>query len=158
MMGSDWHATIGTINQPGVRVIPYPTGRIARYEVPGTLCLATIIRSLRDGIRLPASNRPCVRNSCTCLRYLDLLLEPVEVTEINLMSLFALALNRPELKLGEVLIPWIAVIGAFGFLAAWLVVAIMERTGLSRYVWHLPLFFLALVVLLSSVIGVLFQP
>ena len=86
------------------------------------------------------------------------MLEPVEVTEINLMSLFALALNRPELKLGEVLIPWIAVIGAFGFLAAWLVVAIMERTGLSRYVWHLPLFFLALVVLLSSVIGVLFQP
>jgi hypothetical protein len=84
------------------------------------------------------------------------LLEAVEV--INLMSLFALSLNLPELKLGEVLIPWIVVIGTFGFLAAWLVVAIMERTGLSRYVWHLPLFFLALVVLLSSVIGVLFQP
>ena len=80
------------------------------------------------------------------------------MSEINLMSLFAFSLNRPEFKLGEVLIPWIAVIGAFGFLAAWLVVAIMERTGLSRYVWHLPLFFLALVVLLSSVIGVLFQP
>jgi len=35
---------------------------------------------------------------------------------------------------------------------------IMERTGLSRYVWHLPLFFLALVVLLSSLIGMVFQP
>jgi hypothetical protein len=85
------------------------------------------------------------------------LLEPVEVIEINFMSFFA-TLNRPEMKLGEVLIPWIVVIGTFGFLAAWLVIAIMERTGLSRYVWHLPLFFLALVVLLSSVMGMLFQP
>lgn len=78
--------------------------------------------------------------------------------EINLMSFLAVSLNRPEMKLGEVLIPWIVVIGTFGFLAAWLVVAIMERTGLSRYVWHLPLFFLALIVLLSSVMGMLFQP
>jgi Protein of unknown function (DUF1656) len=86
------------------------------------------------------------------------LLEPVELIEINFMSFLALSLNRPEMKLGEVLIPWIVVVGTFGFLAAWLVVAIMERTGLSRYVWHLPLFFLALVVLLSSVMGMLFQP
>ena len=86
------------------------------------------------------------------------MLEPVEVIEINFMSFLALALNRPEMKLGEVLIPWVVVIGTFGFLAAWLVVAIMERTGFSRYVWHLPLFFLALVVLLSSVLGMLFQP
>jgi len=74
------------------------------------------------------------------------------------MSFLALTLNRPEMKLGEVLIPWIVIVGLFGFLAAWLLVAIMERTGLSRYVWHLPLFFLALVVLLSSVIGMFFQP
>jgi hypothetical protein len=31
-------------------------------------------------------------------------------------------------------------------LVAWLVVAIMEHAALSLYVWHLPLFFLALVV------------
>jgi hypothetical protein len=74
------------------------------------------------------------------------------------MELLRLDINRPELRLGEVLIPWIVVVGTFGFLAAWLVVAIMERTGLSRYVWHLPLFFLALVVLLTSVIGMMFQP
>jgi hypothetical protein len=124
--------------------------------------VATIIRSLRDkrsGTPSGLSRRkPCARNFRPPLRCLDLLLEPVEVIEINLMSFFALALNRPEMKLGEVLIPWIVVIGTFGFLAAWLVVAIMERTGLSRYVWHLPLFFLALVVLLSSVMGMLFQP
>jgi hypothetical protein len=74
------------------------------------------------------------------------------------MSLFALALNRPELRLTDLLIPWIVMIGLLGFLAAWLVVAIMERTGLSRYIWHLPLFFLALVVLFSSVIGLAFLP
>jgi hypothetical protein len=49
-------------------------------------------------------------------------------------------------------------VGTFGFLGAWLIIAIMERTGLSRYVWHLPLFFLALAVLLTSVIGMWFQP
>jgi hypothetical protein len=41
---------------------------------------------------------------------------------------------------------------------AWLVMAILERTGLSRHVWHLPLFFLALVVLFSSLIGMEFSP
>jgi hypothetical protein len=74
------------------------------------------------------------------------------------MSLFAVALNRPELRVTDLLIPWIVMIGLLGFLAAWLVVAIMERTGLSRYIWHLPLFFLALVVLFSSVIGLAFLP
>jgi hypothetical protein len=74
------------------------------------------------------------------------------------MELLALDLNRPEMQLGEVLIPWVVVVGTFGFLGAWLIIAILERTGLSRYVWHLPLFFLALAVLLTSMIGMLFQP
>jgi uncharacterized protein DUF1656 len=74
------------------------------------------------------------------------------------MSLFAVSLNRPEIKFTELLIPWIVVIALLGFLAAWLVVAIIERTGWSRYIWHLPLFFLALVVLFTSVIGMVFLP
>jgi hypothetical protein len=74
------------------------------------------------------------------------------------MRLFGLSLSQPEIRFTEVLIPWILMIGLLGFLAAWLVIAIVERTGLSRYVWHLPLFFLALVVLLSSVIGLAFLP
>ena len=61
--------------------------------------------------------------------------------------------NRPEFRILDLLIPWIFVISALGFLAAWLVVAILERTGLSRHIWHLPLFFLALAVLLASIIG-----
>jgi hypothetical protein len=74
------------------------------------------------------------------------------------VSLFALALNCPELKVTELLVPWIAMIGLLGFLGAWLVIAVLERTGLSRHVWHLPLFFLSLVILFSSLIGLAFLP
>ena len=68
------------------------------------------------------------------------------------LSVFGVA-NRPEFRIFDLLIPWIFVVSVLGFLAAWLVVAILERTGLSRHIWHLPLFFLALAVLLTSIIG-----
>jgi hypothetical protein len=74
------------------------------------------------------------------------------------MDLFAEALNRPEFKFTEVLVPWILIVGVLGFFTAWLVVAILERTGLSRYVWHLPLFFVGLGVLFSSLIGMAVFP
>jgi predicted naringenin-chalcone synthase len=76
----------------------------------------------------------------------------------QLVNLFAGALNRPEFRFSEVLVPWIVIVGMLGFLTAWLVVAILERTGLSRYVWHLPLFFVGLVVLVSSLIGMVVFP
>jgi hypothetical protein len=69
------------------------------------------------------------------------------------MNLLMAELNRPEFRLVDLLFPWIGVIWLLGFLAAWLVVAVMEYAGLSHYVWHLPLFFIALVILLSSLIG-----
>ena len=74
------------------------------------------------------------------------------------MKLLVVELNRPEFRFLDLLFPWIILIGLLGFLAAWLVVAIMEQTGLARYVWHLPLFFLAMVVLFSSIIGMLLAP
>jgi hypothetical protein len=76
----------------------------------------------------------------------------------QLVSVLTGALNRPELRFSEVLVPWIMIVGALGFLVAWLIVAIMEHTGLSRYVWHLPLFFVGLVILLSSLIGMVCSP
>jgi hypothetical protein len=76
----------------------------------------------------------------------------------QLVSFWAGALGQPELRFSEVLVPWIMIVGALGFLVAWLVVAIMEHTGLSRYVWHLPLFFVGLVILLSSLIGMMCSP
>lgn len=66
--------------------------------------------------------------------------------------------GQPELSVAGLLVPWIMFVGALGFLAAWLVMAILERTGLSRHLWHLPLFFVALLVLFSSLIGGLFFP
>jgi hypothetical protein len=77
---------------------------------------------------------------------------------IGIVIYLGVVLNRPEFRFGEVLVPWTTIIGALGFLAAWLVVAIMEHTGLSRYVWHLPLFFVGLVVLFSSLIGMAISP
>ncbi|MBV9672628.1 MAG: DUF1656 domain-containing protein [Verrucomicrobia bacterium] len=74
------------------------------------------------------------------------------------MSLIALALNQPELRVMDFLFPWNVVIGFLGFISAWLVVALMESTGLVRHVWHLPLFFLGLFVLFSSLIGIAFSP
>ena len=76
-------------------------------------------------------------------------------------SLFLVELfhmNQAEIQLGDLLIPWILAIGPIGFLLAWLVVAILEYTGLSRFVWHLPLFFVALVVLFTSLLGIIFRP
>ena len=75
-----------------------------------------------------------------------------------LFLLGLLPMNQAEIQVGDLLIPWIIVVGTIGFLLAWLVVAILEYTGLSRYVWHLPLFFVALVVLFTSLIGILFRP
>jgi amino acid transporter len=68
------------------------------------------------------------------------------------------ALDRPELEVFGLLVPWVMVIGAIGFLAAWLILTLLEITGWSRYVWHLPIFFLALVVLFSCLIGMVFSP
>jgi hypothetical protein len=68
------------------------------------------------------------------------------------------AMNQPEFRFLDLLFPWIFVVGLLGFLAAWLVIAVMENTGLSRHIWHLPLFFVALVVLLTSIIGFICLP
>ena len=67
-------------------------------------------------------------------------------------------MNEAEIRLLDLLVPWILVIGTIGFLLAWLVLAILEYTGLSRHIWHLPLFFVALVVLFASVLGIVFRP
>jgi hypothetical protein len=66
--------------------------------------------------------------------------------------------GRPEMSVAGLLVPWIVTIAVLGFLLAWLVTAILERTGLARHVWHLPLCFLALVILFSSLIGAVFLP
>ena len=85
------------------------------------------------------------------------------IAELIVKTLAAAGVNptscgQAELSVAGLLVPWITIVGALGFLAAWLVAAILERTGLSRHVWHLPLFFLALVVLFSALICTVFFP
>jgi Protein of unknown function (DUF1656) len=55
-------------------------------------------------------------------------------------------------------IPWWLVVGALAYLAAWIVVMVLERLHVTRHIWHLPLFFLALIVLFFSVIGLILAP
>ncbi len=55
-------------------------------------------------------------------------------------------------------LPWWMAIAVLAYLAAWGVVMILERLHLTRHIWHLPLFFLALVVLFYSAIGLAFAP
>jgi hypothetical protein len=54
--------------------------------------------------------------------------------------------------------PWSMAIVVLGFLSAWLVTTLFEHLGLTRHVWHLPLFFAALTVLFGSLIGLFFAP
>jgi amino acid transporter len=80
------------------------------------------------------------------------------VEKSQVLCPFAGALNRPELRFNKLLVPWVLIVVALGFVIAWIVVSMMELTSLSRYVWHLPLFFLALIVLFSSLIGMVAFP
>jgi uncharacterized protein DUF1656 len=67
-------------------------------------------------------------------------------------------LRSPELQVLDLLVPWNVGIGILGFLLAWLIMVVLERTGLTRFIWHVPLFFLGLLVLIISLLGSFFQP
>lgn len=68
------------------------------------------------------------------------------------------SLRVPEIVLGDFMLPWGMVIGALGFFAAWLLVGLLEQLHLTRRIWNLPLFFIALAVLCGSVLGLIFAP
>jgi hypothetical protein len=58
---------------------------------------------------------------------------------------------HPEFNFLGFLVPLSLVAGVLGFLMAWLLVAILERLRLTRYLGNVSLFFIALGVLLSGV-------
>jgi hypothetical protein len=68
------------------------------------------------------------------------------------------ALLNAEVDVLGMFLPWWLVIAVLAYLAAWGVVTVLERLKLTRHIWHLPLFFLALVVLFYSAIGLALAP
>jgi hypothetical protein len=53
-------------------------------------------------------------------------------------------LRNSEQSIYDFNTPWSMAIVVLGFLSAWLVTNILEHLGITRHVWHLPLFFAAL--------------
>lgn len=67
-------------------------------------------------------------------------------------------LRTAEIHLGDFLLPWGMVVGAMGFLLAWALVIVLEHLGLTRRLWNLPLFFVALAAFFGCVIGLILAP
>ncbi|MHC5064417.1 MAG: DUF1656 domain-containing protein [Planctomycetota bacterium] len=61
-----------------------------------------------------------------------------------------------EVPLGQVLLPPALLVAIFGFLAAWILARVCNRTRISRFFWFPPLTFLALWVMMSACIGLWF--
>ena len=68
------------------------------------------------------------------------------------------ALTNAEIDMLGMFLPWWLVVAVLAYLVAWAVVMILERLHLTRHIWHLPLFFLALVVFFFSAIGLVLAP
>ncbi len=67
-------------------------------------------------------------------------------------------LRSPEIRLGDFLFPWVMVMGAIGFVLALFLTSVIERVGLTRGIWHLPVFFVGLVVLVGCGLGLILAP
>ena len=64
--------------------------------------------------------------------------------------------HNAEFNVGGFLLPSIFVVGILGFTAAWAITAVMEAFRLTRYVWHLPLFFVGVAILIAGLLALLF--
>jgi hypothetical protein len=67
-------------------------------------------------------------------------------------------LTNAEIDVLGMFLPWWLVVAVLAYLTAWVAVMILERLHLTRHIWHLPLFFLALVVFFFSAIGLALAP
>ncbi|PWU06586.1 MAG: hypothetical protein C5B47_07355 [Verrucomicrobia bacterium] len=65
---------------------------------------------------------------------------------------------EPDVNILGLYIPWIVPVTFLGFLCAMLLINGMERLNWTRFVWHLPLFFIAMVILFACLIGLICSP
>ncbi len=61
-----------------------------------------------------------------------------------------------EIAFGGIYFPPALILCLAGFVLSLILVGILKVTGLGRFIWHPPLFFIALVVLLSSILYIQF--
>ena len=66
--------------------------------------------------------------------------------------------RTPKFQIGDFLMPWGMIISSLVFLAAWVLVLELERRALTRHIWHVPLFFVALAVLIGCLFGEILAP
>lgn len=64
----------------------------------------------------------------------------------------------PDVNILGLYIPWVVPVAFLGLLCAMVIVNWMERFNWTRFVWHLPLFLLALAIFFSSLIGLMCSP
>ncbi len=58
-----------------------------------------------------------------------------------------------EISFGWVYCPPLALVILFGIVSAWIISAILNRAGFSRYFWRPPLAFLGFVLIMSALFG-----
>ncbi len=63
-----------------------------------------------------------------------------------------------EISIGGILVPRLLFCGIAGFTFAWLTITLLRRRGWSRFIWHLPLFFLALWTIVTFTLEIVFLP
>ncbi|MEO0794398.1 MAG: DUF1656 domain-containing protein [Verrucomicrobiota bacterium] len=89
-----------------------------------------------------------------------------EKTDIRRFSCAALPLALfdhgpyldPEIDVLGFYLPFVLVIVTGGFLLAWAVAWMMDMVGLTRFVWHPPLFLFSLMVACSAGLGLILFP
>jgi hypothetical protein len=65
-------------------------------------------------------------------------------------------IHNAEFNVGGFLVPSTLVVGILGFMASWVITAVMESFRLTRYVRHLPLFFAGVAFLIAGLLALLF--
>jgi Protein of unknown function (DUF1656) len=65
-------------------------------------------------------------------------------------------IHDAEFNVGGFLLPRTFVAGIFRFMASWVITALLESLRLTRYVWHLPLFFAGVAFLIAGLRALLF--
>ncbi|MDF1760436.1 MAG: DUF1656 domain-containing protein [Coxiellaceae bacterium] len=63
-----------------------------------------------------------------------------------------------EISISGIYFPPLLMATILGILLAWLITRVLNYFGLARYVWHPPLFYLALIVICTGLIGIFVIP